>query len=61
MPGLEWRAKHLAKAVALQIERDRTFGLSELADAIDERSPESIQRFIEAATAALAEMDVTAP
>ncbi len=59
MPGLEWRAKHLAKAVAFQIERDRSFGLSELAERIDERSPESIERFIEAARAALAEMDVT--
>jgi hypothetical protein len=57
MPGLESRAKHLAKAVALQIERDRSFGLSELADSIDERSQASIAAFIAAAKSALAELE----
>lgn len=57
MPGLEGRAKHLAKAVAFQIERNRKFGLAELAERIDEQSPQSIREFIAAAEFALAEME----
>ena len=58
LPALETdsdprRAKRLAKALADQIEGVRDFGLAELADAIDEHSPETIHRFIAAAEAAL--------
>jgi hypothetical protein len=62
MPGLDARAaKQLAKAVAIQIERDRKFGLTELADRIDEQSPQSVHEFSVAAKSALQEIDVTLP
>lgn len=57
MPALQSRTKHLAKAIAFQIERDRSFGLVELAEAIDERSPPSIAAFIAAAKSALAKLE----
>lgn len=62
MPGLDTRAaKHLAKAVAIQIERDRKFGLTELADRIDEQSPQSVREFSVAANSALQEIEIALP